>query len=79
MCSMLAEFEFLCNSHQACPKVKEELRRMGFKQVKDTTRYSPFDIYARMRVKSVVHRNEVVEEIRGKFQGKIHTIRVTTW
>ena len=75
---MRAEFEFLCNSHQVCPRVKAELKRMGFKYVRDTTQYSPFDIAASMRLRSEEHKQEVIKEIRERFQERIHTIQITT-
>ena len=74
---MRAEFEFLCNSHQACPRVKAELKRMGFRYVRDTPRYSPFDIAASMGLRSEEHKQEVIKEIRDKFQERIHTIQIT--
>ena len=75
---MRAEFEFLCNSHRACPRVKAELKRMGFKDVRDTQKYSPLDIVASMRLKSEEQKNEVIKKVRKKFQEDIHAIQITT-
>lgn len=51
---------------------------MGFKDVRDTQKYSPLDIVASMKLKSEEQKNEVIKKVRKKFQEDIHAIQITT-
>ena len=76
---MQANFKFTCYTHQACPSVKEGLKEMGFKRIRDAPTGEPFDISANMALRSRQHENEVVEEIVKQFKEKIYAIHIKTW
>ena len=75
---MKAEFKFLCTTYQACSKVKEILKDMGFSDFKDLNKSPSFDISAKFELKYELESGKIAEKIFKKCKGKVQSIQITT-
>ena len=73
---MNSEFKFLCNTHQACPEVKQVLVELGFTNLRDLDNSPSFDISAKYDLKDTKHAEKVARQVFEKCQRRVQTIQI---
>ena len=74
---MKVEFKILCNTHQACPEVKQIMKGMGFTDFKDLPNSPSFDIVAKFELDNDEQKEKIARKIFEECQEKVQTIQIS--
>ena len=78
MKEITTKWKILCSTHKACPKIIDELIKMGFQKVKDTPKSPTSDISAMAVVLNEKKIKKTAKALFKKYGGDIQRISITT-
>lgn len=74
--ALKVEFKFLCSTYEACTKVKEKLKEIGFTDFKDLDKSPSFDIRAKFELKDLRKKEKIADKVLEQCKGKVQTIEI---
>lgn len=79
MKEITTKWKILCSTHKACPRVINELKKMGFQKIKDTPNSPTSDISAMIVVVDEKKIQKTAKTLFEKHRGDIQRISITSF